>query len=83
MVKMFFQTKYLFSARYWDDPHTFNPSRFLKKDWPRDAFLPFSAGKRWFFFLLSQSDLFFFYCQNLQESVRALDESIWFFFLSD
>jgi cytochrome P450 len=34
-----------FSARYWDDPHTFNPSRFLK-DWPRDAFMPFSAGEK-------------------------------------
>ena len=33
------------SARYWDDPHTFKPSRFLK-DWPRDAFLTFSAGGR-------------------------------------
>jgi len=34
-----------YNPRYWDDPHTFNPSRFLK-DWPRDAFLPFSAGAR-------------------------------------
>ena len=33
------------SARYWDDPEAFNPSRFLK-DWPRDAFLPFSAGEK-------------------------------------
>jgi len=32
-------------ARYWEDPHTFKPERFLK-DWPRDAFLPFSAGAR-------------------------------------
>jgi len=31
-------------ARYWEDPHVFKPSRFLE-DWPRDAFLPFSAGK--------------------------------------
>ena len=31
------------SARYWSDPESFQPSRFLK-DWPRDAFLPFSAG---------------------------------------
>jgi len=30
-------------ARYWEDPYAFRPSRFLK-DWPRDAFLPFSAG---------------------------------------
>ncbi len=33
-------------ARYWADPHTFNPKRFLAADWPRDAFLPFSAGPR-------------------------------------
>jgi len=34
-----------YNPRYWDGPHKFNPSRFLK-DWPRDAFLPFSAGPR-------------------------------------
>jgi hypothetical protein len=33
-----------YPARYWDDPYSFKPERFLKKDWPRDAFLPFSAG---------------------------------------
>ena len=53
---MFFQSKNTISARYWDDPDTFNPSRFLK-DWPRDAFLPFSAGEN-LFFLLSKSALF-------------------------
>lgn len=37
--------KPLSSARYWKDPHAFNPSRFLG-DWPRDAFVPFSAGTR-------------------------------------
>lgn len=30
-------------ARYWEDPETFKPARFLQ-EWPRDAFLPFSAG---------------------------------------
>ena len=30
-------------ARYWKDPHSFKPARFLE-DWPRDAFVPFSAG---------------------------------------
>jgi len=35
---------YRILARYWEDPHAFKPSRFLG-DWPRDAFLPFSAGK--------------------------------------
>jgi len=34
-----------YNPRYWSDPHEFNPSRFLK-DWPRDAFMPFSAGAR-------------------------------------
>lgn len=31
------------SARYWDDPHNFRPARFLG-NWPKDAFIPFSAG---------------------------------------
>jgi len=34
-----------YNPRYWEDPHTFKPERFLK-DWPRDAFLPFSSGAR-------------------------------------
>ncbi|GJE85498.1 cytochrome P450 [Phanerochaete sordida] len=34
-----------YNPRYWADPHTFRPARFLA-DWPRDAFLPFSAGPR-------------------------------------
>lgn len=33
-------------GRYWEDPHTFKPSRFLE-DWPRDAFMPLSAGRHW------------------------------------
>ena len=32
-------------AKYWTDPDTFDPSRFLR-DYPRDAFLPFSGGPR-------------------------------------
>ena len=31
-------------ARYWNDPHSFKPERFLG-DWPRDAFLAFSGGE--------------------------------------
>lgn len=31
------------TARYWSDPYSFKPERFLG-DWPRDAFVPFSAG---------------------------------------
>ncbi|KAK2463189.1 hypothetical protein APHAL10511_004844 [Amanita phalloides] len=34
-----------YNPRYWEDPHEFNPSRFLG-DWERDAFLPFAAGAR-------------------------------------
>jgi len=34
-----------YNPRYWKDPHSFKPARFLK-DWPRDAFVPFSAGPR-------------------------------------
>jgi hypothetical protein len=33
-------------AKYWENPHSFNPDRFLKPDWNKDAFLPFSAGAR-------------------------------------
>lgn len=35
-----------YNPRYWDEPNEFKPARFLDKDWPRDAFLPFSAGAR-------------------------------------
>ena len=66
------------SARYWDDPHTFKPSRFLK-DWPRDAFLPFSAGERWF----SPFRICLFSLLNMQEPVHALDESMWILLLSN
>ncbi|KAI9438742.1 cytochrome P450 [Lactarius indigo] len=34
-----------YNPRYWKDPHTFRPERFLE-EWPRDAFLPFSSGAR-------------------------------------
>jgi len=35
-----------YNPRYWKDPHTFNYSRFLAPDWPRDALLSFSSGPR-------------------------------------
>jgi len=35
-----------YNPKYWEDPYAFKPSRFLAKDWPRDAFLPFSSGAR-------------------------------------
>ncbi|TFY50345.1 hypothetical protein EVG20_g11573 [Dentipellis fragilis] len=34
-----------YNPRYWENPHEFKPERFLR-DWPRDVFLPFSAGAR-------------------------------------
>ncbi|TFK60268.1 cytochrome P450 [Pluteus cervinus] len=45
-TKVFFSVAGLhYNPRYWKDPYTFNPDRFLQ-DWPRDAFLPFSGGPR-------------------------------------
>ncbi|PCH40911.1 cytochrome P450 [Wolfiporia cocos MD-104 SS10] len=35
-----------YNPRYWPDPYTFKPARFLDKDWPRDALLAFSTGPR-------------------------------------
>ncbi|KAF9048946.1 cytochrome P450 [Panaeolus papilionaceus] len=35
-----------YNPRYWPDPKAFKPERFLKSDWPRDAFIPFSSGSR-------------------------------------
>ncbi|KAH8981652.1 cytochrome P450 [Lactarius akahatsu] len=34
-----------YNPKYWKDPHTFRPERFLG-EWPRNAFLPFSSGAR-------------------------------------
>lgn len=33
------------TAKYWEDPDAFKPERFLR-EYPRDAFLPFSGGPR-------------------------------------
>ena len=44
-VFIFYERTDSSSARYWEDPHAFKPSRFLNPDWPRDAFIPFSTGK--------------------------------------
>ncbi|KZV84229.1 cytochrome P450 [Exidia glandulosa HHB12029] len=35
-----------YNPRYWENPHMFKPDRFLAEDWPKDAFIPFSAGMR-------------------------------------
>ncbi|KAG9014267.1 hypothetical protein FRB94_013577 [Tulasnella sp. JGI-2019a] len=34
------------NPRYWQDPYAFKPDRFLDPNWPRDAFVTFSAGSR-------------------------------------
>ncbi|EJD46149.1 cytochrome P450 [Auricularia subglabra TFB-10046 SS5] len=34
-----------YNPRYWPNPHEFRPRRFLG-DWPREAFMAFSAGAR-------------------------------------
>uniref|UniRef100_A0A673AUP6 Cytochrome P450 2K1-like n=1 Tax=Sphaeramia orbicularis TaxID=375764 RepID=A0A673AUP6_9TELE len=42
-------TSVLYDESEWESPHTFNPSHFLDKDGKfirRDAFIPFSAGRR-------------------------------------
>lgn len=33
------------TARYWEDPFSFKPERFLG-EWNKDAFIPFSGGAR-------------------------------------
>ncbi|KAG7093329.1 hypothetical protein E1B28_007009 [Marasmius oreades] len=32
-----------YNPRHWEDPTEFRPSRFIR-EWPKDAFIPFSAG---------------------------------------
>jgi hypothetical protein len=77
LAHLFISSNIMLSARYWKDPHTFNPSRFLA-DWPRDAFMPFSSGEKWnrFFHMV----FFLFIWKYMQELVLALVESMLFFF---
>ena len=61
----------LFSARYWEDPHKFNPSRFLG-DWPRDAFLPFSGGK----YFIPSKLYSFLISSRIKDIVRVLAKGV-------
>lgn len=35
-----------FTEKYWDEPFQFRPERFVKGDYNKNAFIPFSAGPR-------------------------------------
>jgi len=34
------------TEKYWEEPFQFRPERFIKGDYNKDAFIPFSAGPR-------------------------------------
>ncbi|XP_048802321.1 cytochrome P450 2J2-like isoform X4 [Lagopus muta] len=60
----------MYDKKEWETPHSFNPGHFLKDGqfWKREAFMPFSIGKRACLGeLLARAELFLFFTALLQK----------------
>ncbi|XP_010714362.1 cytochrome P450 2J2-like [Meleagris gallopavo] len=60
----------MLDKKEWETPHSFNPGHFLKDGqfWKREAFMPFSIGKRACLGeLLARAELFLFFTALLQK----------------
>ncbi|POI34245.1 hypothetical protein CIB84_002003 [Bambusicola thoracicus] len=60
----------MYDEKEWETPHSFNPGHFLKDGqfWKREAFMPFSIGKRACLGeLLARAELFLFFTSLLQK----------------